>query len=130
MSSVDLTPTSWYYSKQYLLGLFRLFMSIAIGVSFIFMSKYYRVVDVPVVDGLIWGTLGYITTLGFVLSTAEFSVGIKEFFSLLKEPKNFIFIGCIWIFIGTVLTSTFDLSSTMILLYGFIAGYINQQIPM
>jgi len=139
--TIDLTPSSWYYSKERLTGLLTTFVLIAIGIAVILASKSFpfsfssiNINNMWWVNGLIWGVIGYvITVLGVSLIDLKNQSQTNPFpliKNLMTDPINFVSIASIWILIGTLLTSKYQWSSKVIIIYGIIAGYLNHGLPL
>lgn len=131
---IDLTPLEWYYSTERLKGLLYSFIFAGIGIFVMFVAKYYNILNSSILNGLLWGLIGYIITLVYSLVEEQNKYGdnniVTRFFNLLSHPINFILIGSIWIFIGTILASTYKLSTLAIILYAIIGQFLNHGIPV
>lgn len=127
--SVDLTTKSQHYLTEML----QTFVIIAIGIVSILMSKYFTMSNNFLGNGIIWGLVGYLATSIYVIFSDNKGLSInnkiKNFIRNITTPINLILIGCIWIFIGTLLTSKYQWSTHIVISYGLIAGYISTQLP-
>lgn len=97
------------------------------------MSKYFTLSNNFFGNGIIWGLVGYLTTSIYVIFSDNKGLSlnnkIKNFIRNITTPINLILIGCIWIFIGTILTSKYQWAAPIVISYGLITGYINTQLP-